>query len=70
MKSTLMLLVKFNEFLGEYITTDIEDEGLRPEESVRNLNFDYLKDKDEFGKLLPIYYDENVEWYIDYMEIK
>lgn len=63
-------LGKFNEYLGEYITTDIEDEGLRPEESVKNLTFDYLADKNEFGKSLPICYDENVEWYIDYIEIK
>lgn len=63
-------LGKFNEFLGEYITTDIEDEGLRPEESIKNLTFDYLIDKNEFGDLLPICYDENVEWYIDYIKIK
>lgn len=63
-------LGKFNEYLGEYITADIEDEGLKPEESVRNLTFDYLKDKNEFGNLLPICYDNDVEWYIDYIDIK
>lgn len=63
-------LGKFNEFLGEYITTDIEDEGLRPGESVGNLTFDYIDSKDEFGRLLPICYDDNVEWYIDYIKIK
>ena len=61
---------KFNEFLGEYITTDVEDEGLKPEESARNLTFEHLDSKDEFGNPLPICYDDNVEWYIDYMEIK
>lgn len=63
-------LGKFNEYLGEYITADIEDEGLKPEESARNLIFEHLDSKDEFGKPLPICYDDKVEWYIDYIEIK
>ena len=63
-------LGKFNEYLGEYITTDIEDEGLKPEESAKNLTFEYLDTKDKLGNSLPICYDDNVEWYIDYIKIK